>query len=395
MRMAHTTIDAAGVFVTEQLEKRSPSATDHLREKLALQDLARQMAEQPQQVLPRLVELAMEICEAASAGISLYEPQPGGPGIFRWHYLTGVLARFDGATTPREFSPCGVCLDERRPILAQHPERIYDWIADAGIVVPEVLLVPLYAGTAPLGTLWIVAHDGQHFDAGHSRVMAELAAFAGLAFHMIEHERHLTLALDEQQAVAAEMSHRVKNLFAIVSGLISVTARSATTAKDMATILSGRLGALSRAHGIVRKAFADHGTAPALADFGELLKVVLEPYAADGGDNVVASGPPIVLGERAVNTLALVLHELATNAMKYGALKDGAGKIDVTWQDGDTIAVSWIESGGPMIAGAPQKIGFGSEIARRSTEQLGGTLVYDWQPDGLRIAIDLPRARLA
>ena len=82
----------------------------------------------------------MEICGAHSAGISIFEPEVGQ---FRWYALAGELAAFDGATTPRNFSPCGVCLDLAQPILMEHPERAYDWIRDAGITVPEVLLVQL------------------------------------------------------------------------------------------------------------------------------------------------------------------------------------------------------------------------------------------------------------
>ena len=394
--MTQTAVDVSDVFITEEIERRPVGGADYLREKLALQDLALQMAEHPAQVLPRLVEQAMEICEAASAGISLYEPQPEGAGIFRWHHLTGVLARFEGATTPRDFSPCGTCIEERRAVLSKNPERVYGWIADAGIVVPEVLLVPLHAGAQPLGTLWIVAHEGQIFNAGHARVMGELAAFAALAFRMVEHERDLTLALDQQQAVSREMSHRVKNLFAIAGGLVSVSARASATPKDMAAVLSGRLNALARAHGIVRKSFVENAADLKLGDLTELVHAVLLPYKADGGHNVAVSGPDMPLSERAINALALVLHELATNAVKYGAFKDDAGKVAVTWtRDGDVEVLSWRESGGPAIAGEPSRKGFGSEIAGRSVEQLGGTLTYDWHPDGLQIKIRLPVARLA
>ena len=77
--------------------------------------------------------------------------------MFRWRYLRGLLAPFEGATTPRNFSPCGITLDRNAPVLSARPERVYNWIADANISVPEVLLVPLYlGGTTPLGTLWIV-----------------------------------------------------------------------------------------------------------------------------------------------------------------------------------------------------------------------------------------------
>ena len=241
------------VFITDELSRRPASRGDYLREKLALEDLAHQMAEHPNQVLPRLVALAMETCDAGSAGLSLYEPVEGTPGVFRWHHLAGLLERFTGTTTPRDNSPCGVCLDADSTTLARHPERIYDWIADAGIVVPEVLLVPLRIGRGQaIGTLWIVAREGQHFDSGHARVASDLAAFAGLAFRMVESERHLTLALDLHLALSREMAHRVQILCTIATALVSASERSAQTPKEMGQVLSSRLTALARAHAIVR-----------------------------------------------------------------------------------------------------------------------------------------------
>jgi hypothetical protein len=98
------------VFITDELEKRRPKQPDYLTEKRALQELAGQIAGQPELMLARFVELAMEVTGATSAGLSLYEGHPA-PGIFRWHHVHGALSAFDGATTPREFSPCGVTLD--------------------------------------------------------------------------------------------------------------------------------------------------------------------------------------------------------------------------------------------------------------------------------------------
>jgi hypothetical protein len=169
----------ADVYITHELDRRVPMKTDFLQEKLALQDLAARMVDLPEQVLPRFVDLALEMTGGVSAGLSLYEENPA-PGIFRWRYLRGVLAPFENATTPRNFSPCGITLDRNRPVLSLHPERVYDWISNANIVVPEVLLVPLYlGGKEPLGTLWIVSDKEGHFDSGHARVTTELERLSG------------------------------------------------------------------------------------------------------------------------------------------------------------------------------------------------------------------------
>jgi hypothetical protein len=115
----------ADVFITEELDRRPPKKTDYLQEKLALQDLAARMADQPEEVLPRFVDLALEMTGGVSAGLSLYEEEPA-PGVFRWQYLRGELAPFNGATTPRDFSPCGITLDRNAPVLSAHPERSMD-----------------------------------------------------------------------------------------------------------------------------------------------------------------------------------------------------------------------------------------------------------------------------
>ena len=174
----------AEVYITDDLKRRPPKKTDYLKEKQALQELAVRMVDQPDDILPRFVDLALEMAEGSAAGISLYEDNPA-PGIFRWHNVRGALSPFDGTTTPRNFSPCGVTLDANGPVLSTYPERVYDWIADAGITVPEVLLVPVYVGSRePSGTLWIVSQDIGHFDQGHARIAAELAGFVGIALRM-------------------------------------------------------------------------------------------------------------------------------------------------------------------------------------------------------------------
>ncbi len=207
IQKALSQLTVADVFITDELDRRAPKKTDYLQEKLAVQDLAARMADQPEEVLPRFVDLALEMTHGVSAGLSLYEEDPA-PGVFRWQYLRGVLAPFNGATTPRDFSPCGITLDRNAPVLSLHPERVYGWIADANIVVPEVLLIPLYlGGKVPLGTLWIVSDREGHFDRGHARALTELAAFVGIALRMVRSEQRLHQTLEAQER-AAEVTLR-------------------------------------------------------------------------------------------------------------------------------------------------------------------------------------------
>jgi hypothetical protein len=174
------------VEITAELARREPRRPDYVSQKRAISELARLASEQPSALLPRFVALAREICGAESAGFSVYEPVAQSPGIFRWHHLSGTLSPFVGSTTPRDFSPCGVCLDRRAPILMAHPEQAYSWIRDANIAIPEVLLVPLQVGKdEPIGTLWVVAPQGKRFDMEHARILSELAGVTSIATHLM------------------------------------------------------------------------------------------------------------------------------------------------------------------------------------------------------------------
>jgi two-component sensor histidine kinase len=398
--------DAAGldpaiahVFITDELLTRPIKPADHLREKQAIQDLAMRMADQPEQVLPRFVDLAMELTGGVSAGLSLYEPDPS-PGVFRWRYLRGSLSPFEGVTTPRDFSPCGVTLDRNGPTLSRHPERVYDWIVEAGITVPEVMLVPLsFGGYLPIGTLWIVADKEGWFDAGHARCMTELAAFLGIALRMLDGERQLQAALDEQETLTQEMSHRVKNLFAITDGMIRGTARGAADKNEMAHALSGRLHALASAHTLVSRKLHEVGRVPRVGDIETLIKAVVAPHEhTDLGlpSRFALEGPHVDCGDHAINGVALVFHELTTNAVKYGALSNEQGRVDIRWTlDGDMLDLRWREHDGPAVVAAPTTNGFGSTLVRKTIAgQFGGSVDYDWAEGGLTVAMRLPLAKV-
>lgn len=382
----------AEVSITHELLRRESPAPDYLREKLAMQDLAQQMADHPEALLPHLVKQAMEICDADSAGISVLDGE-----VFRWLGLAGKLAVFEGTTTPRDYSPCGICIDNRSAVLMQRPERVYKWIADANISVPEVLLVPLLVSATPLGTLWIVAREGQRFNKGHERVVTELAAFTGIALKMVQTDQQLTKALEEQETLAKEMSHRIKNLLAVTESMVRLTSRNTQTKQEMTESLTGRLHALSAAHSLVRKSFGPTGDMPLGptaqmngVNLGDLIAAILRPYQAAG-----LSGAKVCLGEHATNAVALVFHELATNAAKYGALSVDGGTVSVAWDvEDDNLNLQWQEANGPAIA-PPTKKGFGSTLVAGTISGLGGTLDYDWNSAGLGVRIHIPTDRLA
>jgi two-component sensor histidine kinase len=386
------------VFITDELLKRPPRRGDAGRTKEALQALAARMVDDPADVLPHFVDLAMNLTQGVSGGLSVYDAETA-PDIFEWRHLRGTLARFETATTPRDHSPCGVTLDCNLPTLAAYPERVYGWIADAGIVVPEVLLVPLYIGGAPLGTLWVVSDEDGHFDGGDAQTLSELAGFVGIALRMAQNEASLRQALDEQETVAKEMSHRLKNVFAMADGMIRVSANNAATLAALAQALSGRLHALADAHAIVRRKVSEIGTAPPATDFGDLIHAIVKAHEPpDGGPSPFhIAGVPIACGDHATNGIALLIHELATNAAKYGALSTREGRVSITWQaDGSELRLTRTETGGPKLSGMPTRTGFGTTLAERTVKsQFRGTISHDWQPEGLAVRMQLNLDRLA
>ena len=203
-------------------------------------------------------------------------------------------------------------------------------------------------------------------------------------------------AEEGSELLAGEMSHRVKNLLAIATGLTQLTGRSAQSVSDMTGELTQRLTALGRAHDLVRPLPGEQGKAALL---GDLLSVLLAPYdetAAFSGRIRVAVAR-MGVGEQAASALAMVIHELATNSVKYGALSSASGFLDISSKiEGDNIFVVWAETGGPAITEEPVLRGFGSRlIARSVSAQLGGEILYDWQKTGLVVTIRMIQSELA
>jgi two-component sensor histidine kinase len=328
--------------------------------------------------------------------LSLLEENPA-PGVFRWHHLTGTLARFTGATTPRNYSPCGIVLDKDAPVLTAYSERGYDWIAACNVTLPEVLLVPLHIDSKePTGTLWIVSDKDGHFHREHARAMTELASFVAIALRILRTEKKLHAALDEQVILTREMTHRIKNLFAMTDGMIRFTEKGATTPKEMSALLSGRMHALANANALVRREFSEVGSSAPTSDLRELIEKIAKPHqnsSSEGEQRFSIEGPGLRCGERASNAIALIFHELATNAAKYGSLRLEEGRVRITWRRREErLQFEWKERHGPPIEDPVRGHGFGGELVRRMVDQFQGTIEYNWQRTGLVAKISFPMA---
>jgi PAS domain S-box-containing protein len=196
-------------------------------------------------------------------------------------------------------------------------------------------------------------------------------------------------AEERLKLLAAEVDHRAKNMLAVVQVMLRQT-RGATVA-EYAKAAQGRIAALARAHTLLSKS---HWRG---ADLGRLLAEELAPFRRAESERISIDGPPVLLRPEAAQSITMALHELATNAVKYGALSVTSGRIAVAWSRDATgdLVLHWAESGGPPVV-APSRKGLGTSVIERSIgQQLGGSVRFDWKPAGLACQIRVPAKELA
>jgi PAS domain S-box-containing protein len=190
-------------------------------------------------------------------------------------------------------------------------------------------------------------------------------------------------AEERQILLAEEVDHRARNVVAVVQSIMRLT--RADSIDDYIGALDGRIGALSNAHRLLA------GSRWEGADLTRLVEEEFAPYRASGNERVKSRGPNVLLPPATAQTIALALHELATNAAKYGALSVDPGYVKLTWQtEPGKLELVWTESGGPQI-GPPDRRGYGSRAIVAGIErQLGGLVNFDWQASGLRCTLCVP-----
>ena len=191
-------------------------------------------------------------------------------------------------------------------------------------------------------------------------------------------------AEERQVLLAREVDHRARNALALVQSIVRLT--RSEDIKSYTAAVDGRIGALARAHTLLAQSRWQG------ADLARLVGEELAPFRTDGAERIATAGPEVSLEPRTAQTLALALHELSTNAAKYGALSVTSGRVAVSWDlQPQGLVLRWIESGGtpPQV---PVAHGFGIRLISASIErQLGGEAAFDWRPEGLHCLLRVPR----
>mgnify|MGYP001474755730 CR=1 FL=1 len=195
--------------------------------------------------------------------------------------------------------------------------------------------------------------------------------------------------IDREMELRRELNHRVKNILASVTSIFHMTRRGADTLQELSEDFEGRLLALSNVHSAVFQAMGDS------VSIYEITDLTFAPYRSKGAERVTTKGPELRLTGESSTTLALCLHELTTNAIKYGALSTSGGSVTFQWSlCEDELTMCWIEIGGPPVV-APERTGYGTRYLRSAFTSLFGQRPHiDFRASGLRCEVAGPARKI-
>ncbi len=337
--------------------------------------------------------MVVELCDAGSAGVSLAETTEEG-SQFRWIALSGKWARFRGGTMPIDASPCGMVIERNAALLFSNPERHFPE-ANVDPLVCEVLLVPFVLDGKPAGTVWVATHDPtRHFDQEDVRLLLSLSRMAAAMVQTTRTLDALKKSEDRLKVLVGELQHRTRNIFGLIGAIARQAIRSSTDLEDFRPRFLNRLDALARSQTLLTKI-----TEGQTVTFNDLLTTELNGLGAfdSGKERVRLSGPSdVALPPKTIEALALALHELGTNALKYGALGQPSGTLDIAWRlDGEegVLHVEWKESGVDLAdrADPERRNGGGRRLIERVLPlQLKARTDFDLESDGVRVVLTVP-----
>jgi signal transduction histidine kinase len=387
----------ADVDVRSELDTRPRRAPDYEREHGALAVLAREMADNPRNMLQKLAEIAVDLCECHTAGISLLDGD-----VFRWEAVAGVFAAARGGTMPRAESPCGVCIDRDATQLMHLADRCFPALfAEPRFV--EALLIPFHDHGAPIGTVWVVSHDDERkFDAEDERIVSVLAQFASAGWQLWRSYEAAAEAGRRKDDFLAELGHELRNPLAAIMTAASMLRRQidnaggATHAVDVVTRQCQHVSRL--VEDLLDVARIGSGKLQLNRKVVDLRTIVAETVDAArrqierrqhrldielGPDPVMVNGDPV--------RLAQVISNLLDNAAKY--TPDGGAVSIALARSGDETAEIAIRDTGEGLPpeqlttiferftqlnqashAALGGLGLGLSLVRSLTELHGGTV---------------------
>jgi two-component sensor histidine kinase len=247
----------------------------------------------------------------------------------------------------------------------------------------------LRAGQVWSGDIVLQRRDGSTFPAHVTNAPVydqdgELVAIVGTSYDITPRKQWE----ERQRLLINELNHRVKNTLATVQSIVSQTLRNARSSEQARDDIEARLIALSRTHNVLTRESWEG------ASLQEIVSGVLQPYRSRGESRFLVNGPDLTLQPGMALVIAMALQELATNAVKYGALSNETGQIEITWSISDgrpqVLQLEWQETGGPPVS-APTRKGFGTRLIERGlATELEGKARLEYELGGLRCRISAP-----
>jgi PAS domain S-box-containing protein len=341
----------------------------------------RQLEQLNQELEHRVAERTAEL-EASTARLLQSEERrslalaAGQMGSWEWDPVNGRFVWDDGqyrifGVDPATFE---LSVDNVRALI--HPE---DWKHLQNAIKPAAPNTPSFQSEfrvcRPNGELrWCIGTAVASVDATDNVVR-----ISGVTVDITDRKE----AEERQALLAREVDHRARNALALVQSIVRLT--RADNIKSYITAVDGRIGALARAHTLLAQSRWQG------ADLARLVNEELAPFRTDGPERITIAGPDVSLEPRTAQTIALALHELATNAAKYGALSVQSGQVAVNWDlQPHGLLLGWTESGGPPTQ-PPAAPGFGIRLISASIErQLAGEAVFHWRAEGLHCTLRVP-----
>ncbi len=397
-------------------------------------ELSAVLADDPRQAIRQVLEIAMRLCEAGSAGFSLLRSDQTGQEIVRWETVGGSLASHEGIDTPRDGSPCGLCLDVGQTVLIGQPQQAFGYLRNTPPAIVQDLIVPLHdRAHKAIGTLWVVHHDAaSRFSLDDACMLEQIAIQLVLALKLLEQstETRYALALVESHQLAhrkllahdlanerrlreraeasdselrqllafketaiLEAHHRVKNTLQIAASLLSLHGRATASAEVRAALQEslGRLHLLAKVHEILSA--GSDGTQKILMPtllhgIGEALRESFSEMS--GRVRLLITSEPIGLSPDDAIPIGLLVNEAVTNAYKHAFPQGASGMIAVNLvrEPQNTIVLRIMDNGAGMDA-TVRNGSLGLKLIRNLAGQLRARFAFDKPTDSAGTVLTL------